>query len=817
MASLGKCLDFFEAFLQADAKKAFDKDFDIRGEKSMEMKQTIFAPMIALRGMTIFPGMAISFPAGRQKSLDALQAAEENGNEIFLVTQKNPITSDPSENDLYDIGVLAELKQVLKLPGNLTHVVVEGKSRARLLDIHEKNCEYAEISTIPQDFAEEPGERMQAIMKIAVEEYDQYLKLANHTAALDLMGNVVAAKKPGELADVIAAGMELSYNRKQEFLEQLHPYERLEQVILTMQTECQVLEIKREIEGKTKERIDKNQREYYLREEMKVIQKELGDKDSISADAEQYQETLEKKNPPAYVRETIEKEIDRMRKIPITSPEANVSRTYIETLLSLPWREATEEFFDLAEAEKILDEEHYGMKKVKERILEYLAVRKNAPEEQATILCLVGPPGVGKTSIARSVAKALNRKYVRMSLGGVRDEAEIRGHRKTYIGAMPGRIIHAMKQAGTINPLMLLDEVDKLGASHNGDPAAALLEVLDGEQNSTFRDHFVELPYDLSKVLFMCTANSLDTIPGPLRDRMELITLSSYTAQEKLHIAQEHLLEKERKRHGLRANQLKIKTDAMEDMIDGYTREAGVRQLERAIGEVCRKAVKMILSEERKALTVTRKNLEDILGTRKFMPETLYQDPQIGIVRGLAWTSVGGTTLSVEVNCMPGDGKFKVTGNLGRVMQESAEAAISYIRSQSERFHLEADFYKKKDIHIHIPEGATPKDGPSAGVTMATAIISALTGIRVRNDVAMTGEITIRGRVLPIGGLQEKVLAAKKIGIQTVVLPKKNEKDLNEIMEEIRDGMQFVLAETMEDVLQTALVKGEQTYEGQAM
>ena len=710
----------------------------------MEKKQAILVPMIALRGMSIFPGMAISFPAGRQKSLDALQAAEENGKEIFLVTQKDPVIPDPSRNDLYDIGVLAEVKQVLKLPGNLTHVVVEGKNRGRLLNIHVKNCDYAEITTIAQDFEEEPSEQ-----------------------------------------------------------------ERLEMVITTMQHECQVLQIKREIENKTKQRIDKNQREYYLREEMKVIQEELGDKDGVGADAAKYRTQLDEKNPPAHVRDTIEKEIDRMLKIPVTSPESNVSRTYIETLLSLPWTETTEESFDLAEAEKILDEDHYGMKKVKERILEYLAVRKNAPEEHATILCLVGPPGVGKTSIARSVAKALNRNYVRMSLGGVKDEAEIRGHRKTYIGAMPGRIINAMKQAGTINPLMLLDEVDKLGVSHNGDPAAALLEVLDGEQNSTFRDHFVELPYDLSKVLFMCTANSLDTIPGPLRDRMEIIELSSYTAQEKLHIAEEHLLEKQRKRHGLTAKQLKIKADAMEEIIDGYTREAGVRQLERTIGEVCRKAVKMILSGERKTLTVTKKNLEQLLGARKFMPDTIYKEPQVGIVRGLAWTRVGGTTLSVEVNCMPGEGKFRVTGNLGKVMTESAEAAVSYIRSQNERFKLEPDFYKKKDIHIHIPEGATPKDGPSAGVTMATAIISALTGRKVRNDVAMTGEITIRGRVLPIGGLQEKVLAAKKVGIKTVILPKENKKDLDEIMDEIKDGMQFVLAETMEDVLQTALVKGE--------
>ena len=521
------------------------------------------------------------------------------------------------------------------------------------------------------------------------------------------------------------------------------------------------------------------------------------------------EQQLEEKNPPEEVKEAIEKEITRMMKISVTSPESNVSRNYIETLLSLPWNETTEEIFDLNKAEKILDEDHYGLKKVKERILQYLAVRKNAPEENATILCLVGPPGVGKTSIARSVAKALNRKYVRMSLGGVKDEAEIRGHRKTYIGAMPGRIINAMKQVGTINPLMLLDEVDKLGISHNGDPAAALLEVLDGEQNNTFRDHFIELPYDLSRVLFMCTANSLDTIPGPLRDRMEIIELGSYMAQEKLHIAEDHLVGKQRKRHGLTAKQLKFKKEALEEIIDGYTREAGVRQLERVIGEVCRKAVTAIMAEERKSLTVTTKNLEEILGKRKYMPETMYAEPQIGIVRGLAWTRVGGATLSVEVNVMHGDGKFKLTGNLGKVMQESADAAISYIRSQSEAFGLEEEFYKKQDIHIHIPEGATPKDGPSAGITMATAVLSALTGKKVRNDVAMTGEITIRGRVLAIGGLQEKVLAAKRIGIRTVILPKENEKDLNEIPDEIKEGMEFVLAETMEEVLNNALEKGE--------
>ncbi len=775
----------------------------------MEKKQPIIVPMVALRGLTIFPGMAISFPAGRQKSLDALQAAEENGREVFLVTQIDPATLNPGINDVYEIGVLAEVKQVLRLPGNMNHVIVEGLQRGKLHHVHVKNCDYAEITLIPQDFDEEPEEYMQAMMKIAVEEYEEYLKLAPNTAAMDLMGNVLSAEKPGQLSDVILSGLELPFHHKQEFLEILNPFTRLEEAILLMQAERRILDIKKEIEEKTKAKIDQGQREYFLREELKVIQEELGDKDGVGADAAKYRSQLEKKNPPDYVKEIVEKEIERMMKIPVTSPESNVSRTYIETILSLPWTETTEEKFDLSQAKAILDEEHYGMKKVKERILEHLAVRKNAPEENATILCLVGPPGVGKTSIARSIAKALNRKYVRMSLGGVKDEAEIRGHRRTYIGAMPGRIINAMKLAGTINPLMLLDEVDKLGLSHNGDPAAALLEVLDPEQNSTFRDHFVEQPYDLSAVLFMCTANSLDTIPGPLRDRMEIIELSSYTAQEKLHIAEEHLVAKQRKRHGLTAKQLKFKTEALEAMIDGYTREAGVRQLERIIGKVCRKAVTTLLSGEKKSITVSEKGLEELLGARIYMPETIGKKPEIGIVRGLAWTKVGGTTLSVEVNCMPGEGKFKVTGNLGKVMQESAEAAISFIRSSHEAFQLEPDFYKKKDIHIHIPEGATPKDGPSAGVTMATAMVSALTGVPVRSDVAMTGEVTIRGRVLAIGGLQEKVLAAKKVGIHTVVLPKENEKDLKEMEAEIKEGMSFVLAETMEDVLEAALVKGE--------
>ncbi|WP_312071445.1 endopeptidase La [Anaerotignum propionicum] len=775
----------------------------------MEKKETIKIPIIALRGLTVFPHMAISFPVNRTRSLDSVAEAEKNGGQVFLATQINPQTPNPEQEDLYTIGTLCVIKQVLKLPGNMTHVIVEGKERGRLESIWTKtSSDYAEITLLEQDLPEEPDDYLKAYMRVAIQNYEEYTKYVPNSTATDLLSSVEAASKPGKLADLIAAGLEISYERKQRILEMLNPMERLEAVLEIMQNEKDILKIKKEIESKTKTRIEQNQREYYLREEMKVIQEELGDKDGIGADAEKYRKQLEEKNPPEIVRTAIEKEITRMLRIPVTSPESNVSRNYIETLLSLPWIETTQESFDLAEAEQILNEDHYGLEKVKERILEYLAVRKNVPEERPTILCLVGPPGIGKTSIARSVARALDRKYIRMSLGGVKDEAEIRGHRKTYIGAMPGRIINAMKQAGTINPLMLLDEIDKLGVSHNGDPAAALLEVLDGEQNSTFRDHFIELPYDLSKVLFMCTANSLDTIPKPLLDRMEVISLGSYTSQEKLHIAKEHFIEKQCKRNGLSAGQIKFKDDALEQIIDGYTREAGVRQLERVIGEICRKTVKQILSGEVKSVTVSGKTLESILGKRKYGKDTIYVKPQVGIVRGLAWTSVGGTTLSIEVNAMEGDGKFKLTGNVGKVMMESAEAAISYIRSQAKIFGLEPDFYKRNDIHIHIPEGATPKDGPSAGITMATAILSALIKEEVHHDVAMTGEVTIRGRVLPIGGLQEKVLAAKKVGIKTVILPWENDKDLTEINDEIKDGIEFVLAKTMEDVLKVALVKG---------
>lgn len=789
--------------------------FDLvhRGER-MERKLSEKMPLIPLRGLTVFPHMIISFPVGRQKSIKAVELAVEQEKKVFLISQKDPKDSMPTREGLFHIGTIATIKQVLKLPGEVNHVIVEGVQRGKLIQLlEEDDCDYVEVMEIDQDFEEEPQNDVVAMMKVAKEYYEQYAKISPSTSGVgEVLINVLGAEKPGEMADMIAGGLELPFERKQHILELVNPFERLDAVIQIMSKEVEVLKYKKEIEEKVKKRIDKSQKEYYLREELKVIQEELGDKDGVTADADRFRELMEEKKLPEYVKTAVEREIRRMLRIPPTSPESNVARSYIETVLSLPWSEKSRVKFDLKRAEKILDEDHYGLEEVKERILEFLAVRKNAPSTHAPILCLVGPPGVGKTSIARSVARALNRNYVRMSLGGVKDEAEIRGHRKTYIGAMPGRIINAMKQAKTINPLILLDEVDKLGKSYQGDPSAALLEVLDGEQNNTFRDHYIELPYDLSKVFFVCTANSLDTISQPLRDRMEIVTLTSYTSEEKKQIAFIHLLGKQMKKHGLKENQFSIDIDAIEKIIDGYTKEAGVRQLERMIGKLCRKAVIKLLSGEKEIFAVTSENIQEILGIPKYRRDMIYEEPQVGIVRGLAWTQFGGVTLSVEVNTMKGTGKLELTGSIGKVMQESSKAAMSYIRSQAELLCIEENFYKEKDIHIHIPEGAVPKDGPSAGITMATAMISALTGTKVRNDVAMTGEITIRGKVLPIGGLKEKVLAAKKSGIKKVIIPEENRRDLEKISEEIKQDMEFVLAKTMQDVLGHAIAEGEKIW-----
>lgn len=777
---------------------------------------TIKLPLIPLRGLTVFPDMTTSLPIGRTKSLEALEYATKHKMPVFLITQKDAAVQDPERQDLYDIGTIATVKQVLKLPGNLNHVIVEGEKRAKLIQcVSDEQCDYGNVMEIEQDFEGDISPQEDALMRIAMDCFGEYVTATRNRNTTELLlaaTEAAEAKQPGKLADVIAGILDINEEQKQYLLELVAPEQRLRMVIQTVNYEIEILKIKKSLETDVRQKMDKTQKDYFLKEEMKVIQQKLGDKDGTEADAEKFRQILEQKNPPQEVKEAVEKEIQRMLKIPVSSPEYNVSRSYIETVLALPWNEKTKSKFDLKRAEKILEQDHYGLKKVKERILEHLAVRKFAPKGNSTILCLVGPPGVGKTSIAKSIASALNLKYVRMSLGGIRDEAEIRGHRKTYVGAMPGRIMYSMKQAGTINPLMLLDEVDKLNKSYNGDPAAALLEVLDGEQNSTFRDHYIELPYDLSQVFFICTANTTDTIPAPLRDRMEIIQLSSYTSQEKKHIALEHLVKKQKKRHGLKPNQLTLCDGVIDNIIEGYTKEAGVRQLERMIGTLCRKAVKMILSKEKTEITILPEQLEDYIGAKKYHTDTIYNTPQIGIVRGLAWTQFGGETLSIEVNTMAGTGKFELTGNMGKVMQESAKAAMSYIRSQCERLNAEDNFYKEKDIHIHIPEGAIPKDGPSAGVTMALAMLSALTNAKIRNDVAMTGEITLRGRVLPIGGLKEKILAGKKAGIIKIILPKQNERDLKEIEQEIKQGLEFVLAETMEDVIQNALAEGEKIW-----
>lgn len=767
-------------------------------------------PFIPLRGITIFPNMVVSFAVGRQKSLDALERATEEEAPIFLVTQKNSTVSNPEKDDLCDIGTVAKVKQILKLPGNLTHVIVEGVTRGRLNYLDTNNdFEYAEIVEINQDNDEKPDMQVEALMRAAEEYYDEYAKSVSKISSNENIVNIISAVKPGQMADVIASGINISQESRQEILEILNPVERLAHVMKILTHELDIARLKSEIEEKVRRQVDKSQREYYLREEMKVIQEELGDKDGVGAEAAEFRKKLNEIVLPEQSREVIEREISRFERISQSSPDSNVLRSYLELVLSLPWGRVSNEKLDIKRAEKVLNADHYGLDKVKERIVEHLAVMKNAPNSNTPILCLAGPPGVGKTSIAKSLAKATGRDYVRMSLGGLKDESEIRGHRKTYIGAMPGRIIKSIKQAGVDNPLILLDEIDKLSSSYNGDPASALLEVLDSEQNYSFTDNYMEIPYDLSKVLFVCTANSLETIPAPLRDRMEIIELSSYTSEEKKNIASKHLYQNQLKKHNLTKSQLKIREKAFDRIISEYTREAGVRQLDRLIGKLCRKATRAIASGDEESVTVNEKNLEKFLGKKLVSKNKIYPEPQAGIVRGLAWTPFGGETLSVEVNVMAGSGKLELTGSMGDVMKESAAAAMSYIRSESARLNLEKDFYKKKDIHIHIPEGAVPKDGPSAGITMATAMISALTDSRVRNDVAMTGEITIRGRVLPIGGLKEKVIAAKKAGVVKIILPSDNIADMDEIPESIKNGMEFTYAKTMETVLDNAILEGE--------
>ena len=767
-------------------------------------------PLIPLNGIVVFPNMITSFPVGREKSLNALnKASREYKNKVVLSAQKKISESEPEKGNIYRVGVIASVKQTLMLPGNATHLIVEGIKRVVISEIvDDGNCLTAFYDEVSRDESETHDEITEAYMRIVSDTFSQYYKMTGNAGSHDSVANVVNATKPGNLADIICSAMTMPAEEKQKFLEMFDPVERLKNVFGKLQSEINILGLKKQIEAKVKKRMEKSQRDYYLREELKAIREELGEKDDVQDEIKKYTEMLGEKDPPERVRKVLENEIQRLARIPLTTPEANVARNYIEYVLSLPWKETTEDNRDIVKAEEILENDHYGLKDVKERIVEYLAVRMNTEETNSTILCLAGPPGVGKTSIAKSIARALNRKYVRMSLGGVRDEAEIRGHRKTYVGAMPGRIISAMRQAGTVNPLMLLDEVDKLASSYQGDPASALLEVLDSEQNGAFRDNYIEVDYDLSKVLFICTANDISSIPPALRDRMEILEISGYTAEEKKQIAIRHLIPKQLKENGLKKSQISITEPAVESIISYYCREAGVRKLERIIGKLCRIAVKEILSGNKKSIRISEKNIEKYLGKPKYRLGDAVESPQIGLVRGLAWTSVGGETLLVEVNTMKGSGKLVLTGNMGDVMKESAKVALSYIRSRASEFGINEEFYKDTDISLHVPEGAVPKDGPSAGITMTTAMVSALTNIAVRNDIAMTGEVTIRGRVLPIGGLNEKVLAAKRIGISNIIVPEANSSDISEMPEEIKNGMNFIYVKEMSQVLESALTGG---------
>ena len=775
------------------------------GEKKIIKRQII--PLLPLRGLTVFPDMVLHFDVGRTKSIKALEEAMVSNQLIFLVTQKDARTDSPGAEDVFSVGTISRVKQLLKLPGDTIRVLVEGMSRAEISEVLQEEPFFI-AETVEKIYIDDNAHQIEteALMRRVFTTFEEYAKLSNKVSPETMLG-IMSVDEPGKLADGIAASVTLKAEQKQEILNEFHPRKRLECMLEMLLQEMEILEIEKNINSRVKKSIDKMQKEYYLREQMKAIQTELGDKDGVNGEIEEYKQKMEAANLPEEAEKKFVKELDRFAKMQQGSAEGSVIRTYLDWIIDLPWNKTTEEIIDLKRAQDVLDEDHYGMEKVKERIIEYIAVRKLKKELKGPILCLYGPPGVGKTSIAKSIARALNRNYVRMSLGGVKDEAEIRGHRRTYVGAMPGRIVTAMKQAASKNPLILLDEIDKMNSDFRGDPASAMLEVLDGEQNNSFRDHYLEIPFDLSDVLFLTTANNLDTIPRPLLDRMEIISLSSYTEVEKVNICIKYLIPKQLEKHGLTPKQVVITDEAVRQVINCYTRESGVRNLEREIATICRRSAKKLLAEEKKSIKVTERTLDNYLGIPKYRYDKANEKDEVGIATGLAWTPVGGEVLYIEVTLMSGNGKLELTGHLGDVMKESARAGMSYIRSKAEELGIDKDFHNKLDIHIHVPEGAIPKDGPSAGITLCTAIISALTGIPIRRDVAMTGEITLRGRVLPIGGLKEKVIAAHRAGIKTVIIPEENKKDVEEIPETVRTQLKFVFASYIDTVIKTALAK----------
>lgn len=796
-----------------DNKRNIDIDENNENHEN-ERTEDVFAddgvmelPMIPLRGLSVFPNMVLHFDIGREKSINALEKAMVMNQQIFLASQKDDNTDLPTPEDFYHIGTVGKIKQMLKLPGDSIRVLVEGICRAEieavLFEMPYFKCRIREIEEpeYPPDDAE-----AEALMRTVLSSFDEYINI-NRNLAPEIFATVVTIEEPGRMADMIASHLEIKLEDKQLLLETLDPKERLEKLNSILTKEIEILNIEQDISSKVKSQINKNQREYYLREQMRAIQEELGVSEDVEDEVAGFMEKLEALELEEKTKDKVEKEISRFSKMQPSSAEANVSRNYIETILSLPWNTESEDNIDLNKAEDILNEDHYGLDKVKERVLEYLAVMQLSKGLKGPILCLVGPPGVGKTSIARSIARSIGREFVRMSLGGVRDEAEIRGHRRTYIGAIPGRIINAIKDSGTKNPVFLFDEVDKIGADYKGDPASALLEVLDPEQNKDFTDHYLEVPFDLSKVMFITTANTTSTIPRPLLDRMEVIEVSGYTEEDKLNIAERYLVPKQMEENGLTKSNISFTEKGLRTIINYYTRESGVRNLEREIGNLCRKVAKNVVCGETKKVSISGKRVEEMLGKKRFRFDIIKGETEVGVTTGLAWTVVGGDTLFIETVALPGSGKLSLTGQMGDVMQESAKTGISYIRSISRKLKIDEDFYKKYDLHIHIPEGAIPKDGPSAGVTMCTAMISTLTGIPVRKDIAMTGEITLRGKVLPVGGIREKVMAAHRAGIRKVLLPKENDVDIQDIPEVVRNDMEFVLLRNVNDALKEVLVK----------